>query len=149
MFESKLRNLSKQDMQFSYRYSVLKENPHLFLIDSTFDLSRKIEKYHSEVDNIDFRENRQPKGNSCGSFFKNPSKELSAGQLIEGVGLKGYRHGGAYWSPLHANFLMSDGESCSPSDLAELVRHTQERVQHEKGVELVNEVRIIENPKTK
>ena len=149
MLECKPRNLLKEDMQFSYRHSVLKENPHLFLIDSTFDLSQKIEKYHSEVDNIDFRENRQPKGNSCGSFFKNPSKDISAGSLIEAVGLKGYRQGGAYWSPLHANFLMSDGESCSPSDLAELVRHTQERVKHEKGVELVNEVRIIENLKTK
>ncbi len=136
-------------MSFTYRHSYLKENPHLFLIGACFDLSEKREKYHSDIDNIYFREHQQPKGNSCGSFFKNPSKENLAGALIESVGLKGYRHGGAYWSDLHANFLMSDGESCPPSDLAELVRHTQERVQHEKGVELVNEVRIIENPKTK
>lgn len=140
-----MKNPSKDDMQFSYRYSFLKENPHLFLISAIFDLSQKIEKYHSDVDNIDFRENKQPKGNSCGSFFKNPSKELSAGSLIEAVGLKGYRQGGAYWSPLHANFLMSDGESCSPSDLIGLVRLTQDRVREETDIELVNEVRIIEN----
>lgn len=132
-------------MQFSYRHSVLKENPHLFLTSSVFDLSKKVERYHSDVDNIDFRENRQPKGNCCGSFFKNPSKEHSAGSLIERVGLKGYRHGGAYWSDLHANFLMSDGVSCPPSDLIELVRMTQDKVKEETGSELINEVRIIEN----
>ena len=69
---------------------------------------------------------------------------VSAGSLIEAVGLKGYRHGGAYWSDLHANFLMSDGESCLPSDLVELVHLTQDRVKKETGIELVNEVRIID-----
>jgi UDP-N-acetylmuramate dehydrogenase len=145
MLSGEQRTLSKSDMQFSYRHSFLSENPHLFLISATFDLSQKTEKYHSDVDNIDFRENKQPKGNCCGSFFKNPNKENSAGSLIERVGLKGYRHGGAYWSPLHANFLMSDGPSCLPSDLIELVRMTQDRVKKETGIELVNEVRIIEN----
>jgi UDP-N-acetylmuramate dehydrogenase len=108
-----------------------------------------VEKYHSDVDNIDFRENKQPKGNCCGSFFKNPNKEQSAGSLIESVGLRGYRHGGAYWSDIHANFLMSDGISCPPSDLIELVRLTQDRVQKETGIRLENEVRIIEIPPTK
>lgn len=143
MLSGEQKIFSKDDMQFWYRHSFLKENPHLFLISAIFDLSKKREKYHSDVDNIDFRENRQPKGNSCGSFFKNPSRELSAGHLIEAVGLKWYRHGGAYWSPLHANFLMSDGESCPPSDLIELVRLTQVRVKKEKWIDLINEVRII------
>jgi UDP-N-acetylenolpyruvoylglucosamine reductase len=77
-------------MWFSYRNSRIKKEKKYFLISATFDLSQKIEKYSSDVDNIDFRENKQPKGNSCGSFFKNPSKEESAGYLIEQVGLKGY-----------------------------------------------------------
>lgn len=72
-------------MGFSYRHSYLKDNPDLFLFDAWFDLSEKIEKYASEIDVIDFRENKQPKGNSCGSFFKNPSREISAGMLIESV----------------------------------------------------------------
>jgi UDP-N-acetylmuramate dehydrogenase len=68
----------KDNMDFSYRSSRIKKEKKYFLISATFDLSEKIEKYHSNVDNIDFRENKQPKGNSCGSFFKNPSKEQSA-----------------------------------------------------------------------
>jgi UDP-N-acetylenolpyruvoylglucosamine reductase len=75
----KIEILSKKDMLFNYRTSILKQNNNkYFLIDTTFDLSTKIEKYHSEVDNIDFRENKQPKGNTCGSFFKNPNREQSA-----------------------------------------------------------------------
>ncbi len=141
------KTLSKNDMDFSYRHSYLKDHPELFLLSATFDFSEKREKYHSDVDNIDFRENKQPKGNSCGSFFKNPSREVSAGFLIEKVWLKWYHHGWAYWSDLHANFLMSEGESCRPSDLLELVRLTQKKVQDETWYELVNEVRIIENKK--
>lgn len=70
--------LTKDEMNFSYRHSILKEKRNWFLVSATFDLSEVREKYSSDVDNIDFRENKQPKGNSCGSFFKNPSKEFSA-----------------------------------------------------------------------
>jgi UDP-N-acetylenolpyruvoylglucosamine reductase len=77
--------IEKKDMNFEYRSSLLKSEKKYFLISAVFDLSEKIEKYHSGVDNIDFRENKQPKGNSCGSFFKNPNREQSAGYLIEQV----------------------------------------------------------------
>ena len=137
------QNRPKEDMGFSYRHSYLKDNPDLFLIDVWFDLSEKIEKYASEIDVIDFRENKQPKGNCCGSFFKNPSREISAGMLIESVWLKWYHLGWAHWSPIHANFLMSDGESCLPWDLIEIIRFTQDIVKKEKGIDLINEVRII------
>lgn len=136
--------LQKSDMNFWYRHSILKENPNYFLISAEFDLSEIREKYASDVDNIDFRENKQPKGNSCGSFFKNPGRDASAGSLIEQIGFKWKRHGGARWSDLHANFLLSDGETCKPSDLIELIRLTQKTVFEKTGFELVNEVRIIE-----
>jgi len=47
-------------MKFSYRSSILKETNDYFLIKAKFDLSVKIEKYHSDVDNIYFREYKQP-----------------------------------------------------------------------------------------
>lgn len=145
----------KEALDFSYRHSLFKTHPEYFLISARFDLSKKVEKYASDIDNIDFRKNKQPKGYSCGSFFKNPTefpagvvasddRPPSAGALIERVGLKGYRHGGARWSDLHANFLLSDGVSCAPESLIELVRMTQDRVKQETGFFLENEVRIIE-----
>lgn len=143
MRSDKKITLTKEEMQFSYRSSYLKENNDLFIISADFDLARINEKYSSDVDNIYFREHKQPKGNCCGSFFKNPSRDTSAGMLIESVWLKWYHHGWAYWSELHANFLMSEGESCKPSDLIELIRLTQEKVKQEKWIDLVNEVKII------
>lgn len=137
------KNLSKNEMQFAYRYSLLKEKPEFFILSAYFDLSKINEKYSSEIDNIHFREHKQPKWNCCGSFFKNPSRDISAGMLIESVWLKWYHFGWAYWSDLHANFLMSDGQSCKPSDLIGLITLTQEKIKKEKGIDLINEVKII------
>ena len=145
MFTWKLEKLSKHDMNFSYRNSVLKEKwSKYFIVDIEFDLSTKIEKYHSEVDNIDFRENKQPKGYTCGSFFKNPSREQSAWFLIEQVWLKWYKVWWAYFSDIHANFLMSDWET-SYTDLIKLISLAQRKVRENFWINLVNEVRIITN----
>lgn len=141
----KIEILSTKDMNFNYRTSVLKQNNNkYFLIDTTFNLSTKIEKYHSDVDNIDFRENKQPKWNTCWSFFKNPSREQSAGFLIEQVWLKWYKIWWAFFSEKHANFLMSDW-SATYKDLIELLKLAQKKVKAKFWIDLENEVRIIEN----
>lgn len=135
---------SKDEMNFSYRSSILKEKKYYFLVSAKFDLSKKIEKYHSDVDNVYFRENKQPRWNSCGSFFKNPSKDRSAGFLIEQVGLKWYKIWGAYFSPLHANFLMHDGTG-TYKDLLEIITLAEKLVWDKFSVKLENEVQIISN----
>ncbi len=140
--DGSIKTLYKEDMKFSYRSSILKLEKKYFLINATFDLSKKIEKYHSEVDNIDFRENKQPKWNSCGSFFKNPNKEWSAGYLIEQVWLKWHKIGWAYFSQRHANFLMNDG-TWSYRDLLDLIAHAQKLVLDQFDIKLENEVQII------
>ena len=80
--------LDAKDLDFSYRNSALKKNNDLIVLQARFDLSTRVEKYTSTVDNIVFRKERQPRGRSCGSFFKNPSKEQSAGYLLEQVGYR-------------------------------------------------------------
>jgi len=140
-----IEKLSTKDMLFNYRTSILKQNNNkYFLIEVVFDLSTKKEKYHSDVDNIDFRENKQPKGNTCGSFFKNPSREYSAGFLIESVWLKWYKLWWAYFSELHSNFLMSDW-TASYNDLLDLIKLAQKKVKEEFWIDIENEVRIIKN----
>ncbi len=136
----------KENMWFSYRSSRLKEEKKYFIISACFDLSEKVEKYHSDVDNIDFRENKQPNGMSCGSFFKNPSREQSAWYLIEQVWLKGYKIGGAYFSEKHANFLMHDGQGVF-GDMIDLIKLAQSKVRVKFNIELENEVQIITNKK--
>lgn len=137
--------IDKPLANFSYRNSIFKENEKYFIIKIKFDLSKNIEKYSSDVDNIDFRKNKQPKWNSCWSFFKNPSKELSAWFAIQEVWLKGYSHNWAYFSELHWNFLMSDSDKCRWQDLIYLINLAKEKVREKFWIELEAEVRIIKN----
>ncbi|MBT3727031.1 hypothetical protein HOG21_05090 [bacterium] len=48
-------------MEFTYRNSIIKKTGKYFIIKASFDLSSKEEKYSSKVDNIEFRETKQPK----------------------------------------------------------------------------------------
>ena len=145
-FESwKKIEIKKKDMNFSYRSSILKEQAwKYFLINVLFDLSKKSEKYSSDVDNLHFRQHMQPQGNTCGSFFKNPSREQSAGYLIESVWLKWKKIAWAFFSDLHANFLMHDGNG-KWQDLLELISLAQKEVFEKHWINLENEVRIITN----
>jgi UDP-N-acetylmuramate dehydrogenase len=131
-----------EELAFDYRWSECKNHPEWFIISAKFDLSELREKYSSEEEPLLWRERVQPVGFSCGSFFKNPSREQSAGSLIEAVGLKGYHHGGAYFSEKHANFLMSDG-TAKWTDLVELVELAQKKVLEQFQIHLEPEVRII------
>jgi len=83
---------------------------------------------------------------SAGSVFKNPQgKQGSSGQLIEQVGLKGHRIGGAMISDRHANFIVNRG-GARASDVIELIKLSQEKVLEAFGVRLEPEIRIITNP---
>lgn len=84
----------------------------------------------------------QPIGqNSCGSVFRNPEGDYAA-RLIEAVGLKGYRLGGAYVSEKHANFMINDG-SASAGEMEDLITYVQAKVQEKFGICLQTEVKII------
>jgi UDP-N-acetylmuramate dehydrogenase len=92
----------------------------------------------------DFDERRlkaQPRGRNAGSFFKNPSQQ-PAWRLIDAVGLRGYRLGGAAFSEKHCNFLINAG-GATAADVAALMRLAQQRVRDEFGIELENEVTLV------
>ena len=77
-----------------------------------------------------------------GSVFKNPEHELSAGRMLEAVGLKGHRIGGAQISPRHGNFIENAGDAQARDALA-LMAEARRRALEEFGVELVHEVRLV------
>lgn len=83
----------------------------------------------------------QPAAPSAGCMFKNP-ESIPAGKLIEELGLKGARLGGAVVSEEHGNFIVNTG-AATAHDVLELITVIKARARDERGVELETEVEII------
>jgi UDP-N-acetylmuramate dehydrogenase len=78
---------------------------------------------------------------NAGSCFRNPEGEPAA-RLIEAVGAKGWREGGAEVSPLHANFINNLG-SATAKDVATLLARVRRAVYERSGIELQLEVHLV------
>jgi UDP-N-acetylmuramate dehydrogenase len=87
------------------------------------------------------RLNAQPRGRNAGSFFKNPP-EQPAWKLLDAVGMRGHRIGGAEFSAKHCNFLVNAGNATA-ADVAALKQEAQSRVRAKFGIELDNEVTLV------
>jgi len=86
----------------------------------------------------------QPHGaRSAGCFFKNPpGSGISTGRMIDEMGMKGERRGGAVVSPVHANFIVTEGEGARAEDALRLAEEIRERFRREHGIELEYEVEL-------
>lgn len=78
---------------------------------------------------------------SCGSVFRNPEGHKAA-QLIDQLGLKGFRLGDAQVSPKHANFVVNLG-AATATDTWNVIVHVQKKVQELKNISLVTEVVLL------
>lgn len=87
------------------------------------------------------RWNSQPAAPSAGCMFKNPAA-VPAGKLIDELGLKGTRVGGAMVSMEHGNFLVNDG-TATARDVLDLIELVRQRAWTGRGIELETEVEII------
>lgn len=98
------------------------------------------------ADIVRWRRDHQPGGQNCGSVFVNPVPgELAAAQLIDGLGLRGFRIGGAAVSEKHANFVQAS-EGCPAADVWAVIEHVREAVHHATGILLRSEVRLVGFP---
>ncbi|MFV2062208.1 MAG: UDP-N-acetylmuramate dehydrogenase [Chloroflexota bacterium] len=97
----------------------------------------------SRLDDIRrWRQAHQPVGQkSAGSVFRNPDGQ-SAGRIIDELGLKQMRVGGAVVSAKHANFIVNGGEA-SASDVRRLAQEVRDVVRRERGLELEYEVQFV------
>ena len=86
----------------------------------------------------------QPHGaRSAGCFFKNPpDSAMGTGKIIDELGMKGSRHGGAVVSPKHANFIVTEGDNAQAADALALAEEIRERVKREHGIDLEYEVEL-------
>jgi UDP-N-acetylmuramate dehydrogenase len=86
----------------------------------------------------------QPHGaRSAGCFFKNaPASPIGTGKMIDDLGMKGTRRGGAVVSPKHANFIVTEGEDAKAADALALAEEIRGRVKREHGIDLEYEVEL-------
>ncbi|AKN61598.1 UDP-N-acetylenolpyruvoylglucosamine reductase [Synechococcus sp. WH 8020] len=134
--------LSNADLAYDYRYSLLQGSEHLviaaqFQLEPGHDAKELLRKTSG---NLSHRTTTQPyQWPSCGSVFRNPEPE-KAGQLIEGLGLKGKRIGGAEVSAVHANFIVNVGDA-KADDIRALIDLVQAEVERRHGITLHPEVK--------
>lgn len=163
--EGKLREFSREQCQFSYRSSYFKTHPELVIlsVELLFISGDQTELERINRETIAKREAKHPQNTKCaGSFFMNPmvtnrelhvefekdtgleskGDKLPAGWLIDHVGLRGKKIGGAQVSPLHPNYFVNTG-TATAENVIMLASLVKQRVRTELGVELKEEVQMV------
>jgi UDP-N-acetylmuramate dehydrogenase len=136
--------LSATSLGLAYRDSILKASPTGapdVVTWASFELEpASPELIAGRLDEIRrWRGANQPLGlPSAGSVFRNPDGD-SAGRIIDELGLKGRRIGGAVVSPRHANFIVNDQKG-SADDVRRLAEEVRQTVLRERGIPLRFEI---------
>lgn len=129
---------------YGYRDSAIQDSPYIVLA-ATLQLEPGFDPQQVKNDTneaLRARKATQPYDRpSCGSVFRNPLPE-SAGQLIESLGLKGYRLGGAKIARRHANFILNCGDA-KAQDIYSLIHYVQGAVQENFSINLHPEVKML------
>lgn len=136
------KTLSREDMCFSYRASILQTNGCI-LLDARFRLkpgSRAAINERMIAVTRKRREKQPLELPSCGSAFKRPTGAFAA-ELIDRCGLKGLSVGGAVVSVKHAGFIVNGGGATS-SDIMALLRLVRDTVFEKTGYTLEPEIRF-------
>jgi len=131
------------EVKWNYRHTSFREGE--LLLGTTLLLRPDdVEKIRERMEEAKGqRMSTQPHGaRSAGCFFKNPPDSAGTGRIIDDLGLKGSRRGGAVVSEKHANFIVTEGEDAKASDALELAEEIRERVKREHGIDLEYEVEV-------
>lgn len=140
----KVAEVPGTDIQWNYRHTSFKEGE--LVLGATLHLaSDDPEKIRARMEDAKARRMAtQPHGSrSAGCFFKNPPEgTVGTGKIIDEIGMKGTRKGSAVISPVHANFIVTEGEGARAEDALALAEEVRDRVKREHGIELEYEVEL-------
>ena len=139
-----ISEIQTKDLNFQYRCSPFQQN-NLQIISAKllFEPNGNVEELLDTTSkNLKRKTETQPYDlPSFGSVFKNPTNSY-AGKLIEELGLKGYKIGGAEISTIHGNFIVNNS-SANSQDIIDLITVIQQKVLQKTGIFLQPEVRMI------
>lgn len=152
LINNEIKTLTNKDLNFSYRKSSLPEND--VILNATFALTKgtkeQIEESKQKIKEMQkYRDENQIVGATCGSTFKNPinpedGTKISVWKLIDEVGLRGYKIGGAKFSEKHCNFIVNTGNATA-TDIENLVSIAKQKVKEKFNIDLETEIKIIGN----
>ncbi len=163
--EVKIEKYSNEMCKFGYRSSIFKKNANLIVLSARMKFTKgdKDKSILKMGEIVRKRIGKQPQNfPSAGSFFQNPivenselikkfekdigspsrEKKVAAGWLIDQLGLRGKKIGGAMISEKHANFLVNSGEATA-EDVIILASYIKQQVRDKLGVQLMEEVQYI------
>jgi len=130
----KYKNLS--DLKDFYNMFNLKKISKFFGVKDLPDKIVEIENDRVSKHHFDFP--------SCGSYFKNNySAGKPTGKIIDELGLKGYRVGGAKVSDFHANFILNY-KNATKNEVVTLMEFLQKKVYEKEGFIPEPEVKIVD-----
>ena len=139
--QARLSKLRKEDCDFDYRSSRFQRTGEIILRAKIELKKSTTEELEEAAKDILIRKSYHPSGATLGSTFKNPESGY-AGKLIEEVGLKGRRIGGAKISEKHANFIINDGNATA-GDVKALIDLMKRAVKERSNINLEEEVRYL------
>ena len=142
--DGNIYTIKKEECEFGYRMSIFKKDKKKIILSATFKLEYKEEEILKEIikENQKTRIQKQPlEYPNAGSVFKNPPG-MSAGKLIDDLGLKGYNINDAYISEKHANFIINKGNASS-KDIIGLIDYIKDKVREKYDIDLELEQEII------
>lgn len=139
-----IKHYTNEECKFSYRHSIFQEVDEIIVeVEMELEQCDVATVFKRMSGNLEYRKEMQPLDKpSFGSAFRNPVGD-HAGRLVELVGLKGYKIGGAQISDKHANFIINY-DLATTQDFIDLIELAKSRVKAETGFDLETEVRIID-----
>ena len=139
-----IEEIPLEKLKFDYRYSIFQANKNLICVAANIKLEHG---NHDEIaskikENLLKRKNSQPwEYPSAGSVFRNPEGNY-AGKIIEELGLKGKKIGGAEISTKHANFIINKNNASS-SDILNLIKLVQKETKDKYKIDLKLEQQLV------
>lgn len=127
-FEYRSLKLNRSEILIKAKLKLKKANPEEVAERIQFFQKRRFETQPLDQANV-------------GSIFKNPPKKFAA-ELIEELGLKGVRVGGARISEKHSNWIVNEG-GATAQDVLALIGLVKDKVKETSDIKLEVEVKVV------
>ena len=135
--------IKKKDINFLYRGTNLSNNLIIISAKLKGKLGKKEDIEKRQKNLINKKKLDQPSQiKTCGSTFKNISKNKKAWMLIKEAGCERFKEGDAMISEKHCNFFVNNGNAKS-SDIESLINKVKKKVLEKTGEKLELEIKII------